>query len=243
MREALETQVQSLGQANPRGEGNGNPLQYSCLETPMDRGAWRATYNPWGSQASDTAEQMEHSSVSGTWGRAAGSSVLKTFCPRALPRGVILPGLNHLCWPELTAVFWAGCLWQASWCFSHAHALRKLFSGTHRMLKLGMVSRIPLYDLQVFFFKVKECSKVFYLWSLLNFQWVSIIVTFSLCCGAQDWESCRQTDWRRAFLAVGSGPGRNPESYLITCIWFLPLSPIGVPVANERILKGVQGCN
>ena len=25
------------------GEGNGNPLQYSCLEDPMDRGAWRAT--------------------------------------------------------------------------------------------------------------------------------------------------------------------------------------------------------
>ena len=25
------------------GEGDGNPLQYSCLENPMDRGAWRAT--------------------------------------------------------------------------------------------------------------------------------------------------------------------------------------------------------
>ena len=25
------------------GEGHGNPLQYSCLEGPMDRGAWRAT--------------------------------------------------------------------------------------------------------------------------------------------------------------------------------------------------------
>ena len=25
------------------GEGNGNPLQYSCLENPMGRGAWRAT--------------------------------------------------------------------------------------------------------------------------------------------------------------------------------------------------------
>ena len=24
------------------GEGNGNPLQYSCLENPMDRGGWRA---------------------------------------------------------------------------------------------------------------------------------------------------------------------------------------------------------
>ena len=25
------------------GEGNGNPLQYPCLENPMDRGAWQAT--------------------------------------------------------------------------------------------------------------------------------------------------------------------------------------------------------
>ena len=25
------------------GEGNGNPLQYSCLKNPMDRGIWRAT--------------------------------------------------------------------------------------------------------------------------------------------------------------------------------------------------------
>ena len=26
----------------PTGDGNGNPLQYSCLENPMDRGAWWA---------------------------------------------------------------------------------------------------------------------------------------------------------------------------------------------------------
>ena len=25
------------------GEGNGNPLQYSCLGNPMDKGAWRTT--------------------------------------------------------------------------------------------------------------------------------------------------------------------------------------------------------
>ena len=25
------------------GEGNGNPTQYSCLENPMDRGAWQVT--------------------------------------------------------------------------------------------------------------------------------------------------------------------------------------------------------
>ena len=31
------------GSGRPPGEGNGNPLQYSCLENYMDRGAWRAT--------------------------------------------------------------------------------------------------------------------------------------------------------------------------------------------------------
>ena len=30
-----------LGLGRSPGEGNGNPLQYSCLENPMDRGAWR----------------------------------------------------------------------------------------------------------------------------------------------------------------------------------------------------------
>ena len=31
------------GSGRSPGESNGNPLQYSCLENPMDRGAWRAT--------------------------------------------------------------------------------------------------------------------------------------------------------------------------------------------------------
>ena len=37
-----ETQVPSLGGGCPRA-GHGNPFQYSCLENPMDRGAWQAT--------------------------------------------------------------------------------------------------------------------------------------------------------------------------------------------------------
>ena len=32
-----------LGPGRSPGEGNGNPLQYSCLENPMNRGAWQAT--------------------------------------------------------------------------------------------------------------------------------------------------------------------------------------------------------
>ena len=35
--------VRSLGQEDPLEERIGNPLQYSCLENPMDRGAWQAT--------------------------------------------------------------------------------------------------------------------------------------------------------------------------------------------------------
>ena len=31
------------GSGRSSGEGNGNPFQYSCLENPMDRGAWWAT--------------------------------------------------------------------------------------------------------------------------------------------------------------------------------------------------------
>ena len=31
------------GSGRSHGEGNGSSLQYSCLENPMDRGAWRAT--------------------------------------------------------------------------------------------------------------------------------------------------------------------------------------------------------
>ena len=35
--------VSILGSGRSLGEGNGNPLQCSCLENPMDTGAWWAT--------------------------------------------------------------------------------------------------------------------------------------------------------------------------------------------------------
>ena len=39
------------------GVGHGNPLQYSCLENPLDRGAWRATVHGGGKE-SDRTEQV-----------------------------------------------------------------------------------------------------------------------------------------------------------------------------------------
>ena len=41
------------------GEGLGNPLQYSCLENPTDRGAWQATVH--GVAKSETTEQLNRS--------------------------------------------------------------------------------------------------------------------------------------------------------------------------------------
>jgi len=39
------------------GGGHDNPLQYSCLENPVDRGAWRDC-SPWGRKESDTTERL-----------------------------------------------------------------------------------------------------------------------------------------------------------------------------------------
>ena len=56
------------GSERSPGGGHGNPLQYSCLENLMDRGAWQATvqgvaktgYSPWGHKELDTIEMTEH---------------------------------------------------------------------------------------------------------------------------------------------------------------------------------------
>ena len=43
MREIHRNKKQKSGYKGQEGAGNGNPLQYSSLENPMDRGAWWAT--------------------------------------------------------------------------------------------------------------------------------------------------------------------------------------------------------
>ena len=53
-----ESRVQSLGQEDPPGEGNGKPLQYSCLENPMDGQRSLVGYSPWGRKELDTIERL-----------------------------------------------------------------------------------------------------------------------------------------------------------------------------------------
>ena len=52
------------GSGRSPGEGNGNPLQYSCLENPMDGGAWRATVH----------------GVAKSWTRLSDFTFTFTFC-------------------------------------------------------------------------------------------------------------------------------------------------------------------
>ena len=44
--------------------GGNNPLQYSCLENPMDRGTWLG-YSPWGREESDTTKQLHSHQLKG----------------------------------------------------------------------------------------------------------------------------------------------------------------------------------
>ena len=48
------------------GEGNGNPLQYSCLENPMDGGAWQATVHQVAKSRMDLLSLLFHHKFSGT---------------------------------------------------------------------------------------------------------------------------------------------------------------------------------
>ena len=53
------------GSGRSPGEGNGNPLQYSCLENPMDGGTWLG-YSPLGRKESDMTERL-HSLTHSHW--------------------------------------------------------------------------------------------------------------------------------------------------------------------------------
>ena len=52
--------VQSLGQEDPR-RGHGNPLQYSCLKNPMDRGAWQTTVHRTAKSRTQLNNQTQNS--------------------------------------------------------------------------------------------------------------------------------------------------------------------------------------
>ena len=63
LQKTQEIKVWSLGWEAPLGEGNVNPLQYSCLRNPMDRGVWRATVHKVQSVRHDWARVSVYLSI------------------------------------------------------------------------------------------------------------------------------------------------------------------------------------
>ena len=95
------------------GEGNGNPLQYSCLENPMDGGAWQAAVH------GVTTSRTRLSDFTFTFHvdalekeMATHSSVLAWRIPgMAEPGGLPSMGLHRVGhdWSDLAAAPWASC--------------------------------------------------------------------------------------------------------------------------------------
>ena len=101
------------GSGRSPGGGHGNPLQYSCLENPMDRGTWRATVHKVAKSRTQLKRLSMH--ISGEkvkrnkkgykrkWGFLGGASGKEPACQcKRLKRGerwqptpVFLPGESH----------------------------------------------------------------------------------------------------------------------------------------------------
>ena len=80
------------------GEGNGNPLQYSCLGNPTDRGAWWA-YDPWDHKKS--------------WRRLSDQTTKQQFSVAE----TVKYSTSFLCWPSFFFFFFfLTALWRYNSC-------------------------------------------------------------------------------------------------------------------------------
>ena len=77
------------GSGRPLGEGNGDPLLYSCLENPMDRGAWRTSVHGVAKEL-DMTEWLSTAAIPPDIGRVGNWSSWLS-CPPGIPVSLRLP--------------------------------------------------------------------------------------------------------------------------------------------------------
>ena len=94
-----ETWVQSLGWEHPLEKGNGNPLQYSCLENSIGRGAWQATVHGLTRVRRDLATQPPH--------QLSYYPAVSTVCSTRLPS----PGGRTI----IHSWYWTNVCWMNKW--------------------------------------------------------------------------------------------------------------------------------
>ena len=80
------------GSGRPPGEGNGNPLQYSCLENPMDRGAWWATVH----------------GVAKSWAQLSDNTHTSLLLNASYPRGDLNCLMKDVHFISFSPYYWVG---------------------------------------------------------------------------------------------------------------------------------------
>ena len=140
------------------GEGNGTPLQYSCLENPMDGGAWKAAVHGvaegW-TRLSDLTFTFHFHALEKEM--ATHSGVLTWRIPGAGEPGVLMPMGSHRVrhdWSDLAAAvkccvhFWCTAKW---FCCTYVIFIFFRFSphtGYHRILgRVPCVTQSVLVDI------------------------------------------------------------------------------------------------
>jgi len=113
------------------GEGNGNPLQYSCLENPMDRGAWWATVQG----VTKSQAQLKQLSTVQAWPLGALLKLEADCCDCSPKLGYILGhGLRRLnCWKKLCSLVLSSLKFRCIRdLFSIVRAINNSYSGAQR---------------------------------------------------------------------------------------------------------------
>ena len=93
-RSACNAEDQGLipGSGRSPGEGNGNPLQYSCLENPMDRGVWQATVHGVARVRHDLATKPPYIHIAFPGGSDGKESTCNAEDPSSTPGSGRSPG-------------------------------------------------------------------------------------------------------------------------------------------------------
>ena len=110
-----ETWIWSLDREGPPGEGNGNSPLYSCLDNPMDRGAWQESQrvrHDWATNHThaynmECCKSMESQRVWHDW--AAKHTVITWLCFIFGTGGV----------NSYVTVLWWRKAWSSLWCWCH----------------------------------------------------------------------------------------------------------------------------
>ena len=111
------------------GEGNGNPLQYPCLENPMDGGAWLTTVHG----VTKSRTRLSEFTIAAAAAKSLQSCPILCGPRDSSPPGSAVPGILQARTLEWVAILWVNRLYVRATTMSPIHLHIKILT-THPML-------------------------------------------------------------------------------------------------------------